>query len=61
MEVPDDRTVFLVRPVTVESVAEALGWHPFEVMKHLVDLEVFLAPTQGMLEEDVETLGKRFG
>ncbi len=57
----DRPIVFLKRPITVISVAEALGVKPFELMHDLIALEVFVAPPQKIEDSVVHALGARIG
>ncbi|MDA0767193.1 MAG: hypothetical protein O3A87_03575 [Verrucomicrobia bacterium] len=41
-------TVFLKRPITAISVADALGVPAYVLMRPLIELEVFIAPHQGL-------------
>ena len=56
-----DRKVHVSRPVTPAAIGEALGIAPFEIIKSLILLEVFVAPTQLIEDEVAYEVGKRLG
>ena len=51
----------LTRPVTPAQVAEKVGLKPFEVMKYLIELEVFVAPHQWIDDDIAYRLGGMLG
>ena len=55
----NNETVFLKRPVTLESVGEALGVRGFELMADCIHLEIFIAPHQELKDDELHALGNR--
>ncbi len=53
--------VFLVRPVTVTSVVEAMNVKVLETMKALMKLDVFANPDSELSEDILERLGEATG
>lgn len=57
----DGNTISIKPPIIVGVLAEKMGLKPFEIMKDLVDLEVFKAPDQAIEPEIAEKLCERHG
>ena len=61
MGVVEGNTISIKPPIIVSVLAEMMGLKPFEIMKDLIQLEVFVAPNQAIEPEVAENVCEQHG
>ncbi|MED5417207.1 MAG: translation initiation factor IF-2 N-terminal domain-containing protein, partial [Verrucomicrobiota bacterium] len=59
--VVEGNTISIKPPIIVSVLAEMMGLKPFEIMKDLIQLEVFVAPNQAIEPEVAENVCEQHG
>jgi len=57
----DDHVICIKPPIIVSVLAEKMGLKPFEIMKDLIELKVFVAPNQAVEPEVAEKVCEKHG
>jgi len=57
----NNSNVILKRPISVQSVADSLEVRPYELMRDLIELEIFAVPPQKLEDVEIQVLGERIG